>query len=239
MKELKTTHNITSNPSRFYLLDLSRSIAALCVILQHYQLFYYLSDYTLPNNFLRSQQPFYEYISYFYSFGSVAVQYFFVLSGFVFFLVYKDKVYHRAVTLRNFFILRLSRLYPLVILTLLFAAFLQLFYNELTNDYFIYKYNDIKHFILNIFLVNQWGFQNGDSFNGPAWSISIEVLLYASFFLFARLGMRNLLHVILVIILVVIFITENLISQGFFCFYIGGITYYILLGIKKSLINWK
>ena len=239
MKELKTTHNITSDPSRFYLLDLSRSIAALCVVLQHYQLFYYLPDNSMPNSFLRSQQPFYEYIHFFYSFGSVAVQYFFVLSGFVFFSVYNDKVYHKVVTLRNFFILRLSRLYPLVILTLLFAAFLQLFYNELTNDYFIYKYNDIKHFILNIFLVNQWGFQNGDSFNGPAWSISIEVLLYASFFLFARLGMRNLLYVILVIILVVIFITENLISQGFFCFYIGGITYYILLGIKKSLINYK
>jgi len=239
MKDLKTTHKLTSSPSRFYLLDLSRSIAALCVILQHYQLFYYLSDYTLPNNFLRSQQPFYEYISYFYSFGSVAVQYFFVLSGFVFFSVYNDKVYHKAVTLRNFFILRLSRLYPLVILTLFFAAFLQLFYNELTNDYFIYKYNDIKHFILNIFLVNQWGFQNGDSFNAPAWSISIEVLLYASFFLFARLGMRNLLHVILIFVLVVIFKTENLVSQGFFCFYIGGITYYILLSIKKGLTNNK
>jgi peptidoglycan/LPS O-acetylase OafA/YrhL len=239
MKEFKTTHNITSNPSRFYLLDLSRSIAALCVILQHYQLFYFLPDYTLPDNFLRSQQPFYEYIRFFYTFGSVAVQYFFVLSGFVFFSVYNDKVYHKAITLRNFFMLRFSRLYPLVILTLFFAAFLQLFYNELTNDYFIYKYNDIKHFILNIFLVNQWGFQDGDSFNGPAWSISIEVLLYASFFLFARIGMRNLLHVILVIILVIIFKTENLISQGFFCFYIGGITYYILLSIKKSLTNHK
>ena len=239
MEDLKTTHKLTSGPSRFYLLDLSRSIAALCVILQHYQHFYYLSDNSLPNNFLRSQQPFYEYIRFFYSFGSVAVQYFFVLSGFVFFAVYNDKVYHKVITLRNFFILRLSRLYPLVILTLFFAAVLQLFYNELTNDYFIYKYNDIKHFILNIFLANQWGFQNGDSFNGPAWSISIEVLLYASFFLLARIGMRNLLHVILVFILIITIKTDNLISQGFFCFYIGGITYYILLSIKKRLTNHK
>ena len=74
MKELKNTQKVTSFPSRFYLLDLSRSVAALCVILQHYQLFYYLSDYTLPKNFLRSQQPFYEYIHFFYTFGTVAVQ---------------------------------------------------------------------------------------------------------------------------------------------------------------------
>ena len=67
MEDLKTTHKLTSGPSRFYLLDLSRSIAALCVVLQHYQLFYYLSDYTLPDNFLRSQQPFYEYIQFFYT----------------------------------------------------------------------------------------------------------------------------------------------------------------------------
>ena len=239
MGEMKYTRNFTSNLSRFYLLDLSRSIAATCVILQHYQLFYYLSEYTLPKDFLRSQQPFYEYIQFFYTFGSVAVQFFFVLSGFVFFSVYNDKVYNKIVTLRDFFVLRLSRLYPLVILTLLFAAVLQLFYNELTNNYFIYQYNDIKHFFLNIFLANQWGFQNGDSFNAPAWSISIEVLLYASFFLLARIGMRNLLHVILVFILIIIIKTDNLISQGFFCFYIGGITYYILLSIKKRLTNHK
>ena len=47
------------------------------------------------------------------------------------------------------------------------------------------------------------------------------------------------MHVILVFILIIIIKTDNLISQGFFCFYIGGITYYILLSIKKRLINHK
>ena len=74
---------------RFYLLDLARAFAAICVVLQHYQHFYSITPYVYQDNFLRIQQPFYEIIKPFYQFGSVAVQFFFILSGFIFFLCTK------------------------------------------------------------------------------------------------------------------------------------------------------
>jgi peptidoglycan/LPS O-acetylase OafA/YrhL len=49
--------------------------------------------------------------------------------------------------------------------------------------YFIYPNNDLYHFVLQLFMASNWGFQAGDSFNGPIWSISIEVLVYCVFFL--------------------------------------------------------
>ena len=72
---------------RVYLLDLARAVAAICVVLQHYQHFYYVGDNQYAENFIRNQQPFYNIIEPFYQFGSVAVQFFFVLSGFIFFYV--------------------------------------------------------------------------------------------------------------------------------------------------------
>ena len=37
-------------------------------------------------------------------------------------------------------------------------------------------------FILNFFLVSGWGFEKGPSFNGPVWSVSVEIIIYFFFF---------------------------------------------------------
>ena len=69
---------------RVYLLDLARAVAATCVVLQHYQHFYYVGGNQYAENFIRNQQPFYNIIEPFYQFGSVAVQ---------FFLFYQDSFF--------------------------------------------------------------------------------------------------------------------------------------------------
>jgi peptidoglycan/LPS O-acetylase OafA/YrhL len=67
--------------------------------------------------------------------------------------------------------------------TLLFMAAMQYVYFSQVGAYFVYQNNDAFHFILQLGLASNWGWQTGDSFNGPIWSISIEVLVYALFFL--------------------------------------------------------
>ena len=47
--------------------------------------------------------------------------------------------------------------------------------------------NDLKHFLLNLAFASYWGFQDGQSFNGPSWSISAEILVYVLFFGLSRL----------------------------------------------------
>ena len=51
---------------------------------------------------------------------------------------------------------------------------------------FVYVFNDFSHFVMNVLFANYWGFQSGESFNGPSWSVSAEVLIYIVFFAVAR-----------------------------------------------------
>ena len=98
-----------------------------------------------------------------------------------FFFMYKDLIFSKSISFKNFIILRLSRLYPLHLLTLFIMLFLQLLYNYLNDSYFIYEGNNFKNFILNFLLIDQWGFTTQWSFNNPSWSISVEFLLYIIF----------------------------------------------------------
>ena len=241
--------NTANQRERFYLLDIARAVAATCVVLQHYQHFYFLPGKTLPTDFVRNQQPFYEIIKPFYLFGTVAVQFFFVLSGFIFFYMYNKLIYEKKINLKNFFILRVSRLYPLHLFTLFFVMILQIYYFNLNGEYFVNSINDFKHFIYHFFLIQQWGLAETDAFNAPSWSISVEILLYIGFFLLATLGIKNFRSAFIVLIFsVLILVINNTVANklslgtvflGFVCFYIGGVTYFIFKTIKDFILKKK
>ena len=235
-------NKLTTQIERFYLLDISRAVAAICVVLQHYQHFYFLPGKTLPLDFVRNQQPFYEIIKPFYLFGTVAVQFFFVLSGFIFFYMYNKAISERKISLKNFFILRVSRLYPLHLFTLISVMLLQAYYFNLNGEYFVNSINDLKHFIYHFFLIQEWGLSEGLAFNYLSWSISVEILLYIVFFLIATLGIKSLMSSLVVLILsvsILIFTKPMLgsVSLGFVCFYIGGVTYFIFKIISRSILK--
>lgn len=172
-------------PQRFWLLDNLRGMASLSVVIFHYQHFYFSAPGTLPTSFDRSALPFYGFLCPLYNMGYNAVQLFFVISGFVFFFVYYRPVRDQTVTGREYFVARFSRLYPLHAATLIFVAFGQWISMRLTGQFTVYSYNDFYHFVLNCFFASHWGLQSGDSFNGPVWSLSIEVVLYFLFYIYA------------------------------------------------------
>ena len=156
---------------RLYLLDFARAIAATCVVLLHYQHFY-SSDYNQQLNFVKNLQPFYNILEIFYEFGTVAVQFFFILSGFIFFMFYREKILEGVINFKNFIILRLTRLYPLHLLTLILVLAIQFFYKESYSEYFFYQSNDLENFIAHFLLIQEWGLIGETaSYNGPSWSI--------------------------------------------------------------------
>ena len=180
----------------------------------------------LPNthSFDPQQQPFYNYLSFFYLNGAKAVYLFWLLSGYIFFYNYYTAIQTYKVTTYVFFIDRFSRLYPLHLVTLLALLSLQISFFSNQQEYFIYRNNDIYHFILNLFLINYWGFEKGYSFNGPVWSVSAEVLIYFIFF-FTTLKLCNRHNVLIIFgILTAMYLLElkALFMCGFF-FYLGGI----------------
>ena len=220
---------------RLYLLDLARAFAATSVVLQHYQHFYY----DKINLFVRQDQPFFDIIGFFYLFGSQAVPFFYMLSGFIFFNFYLEKIYKKEISFKKFAILRFSRLYPLHLLTLVLVIFFQQIYLSFENDYFIFKQNNLKNFFQHFFLIQQWPFMEGglESFNAPSFSISVEMFLYISFFIISLRFLKNIVQTIMVTIIALIlyFFFESNLNLGIFLFFFGGVIYYLIKIILKYL----
>lgn len=212
-------------PKRLYLLDALRGLAALSVVVWHFQHFYYLPGGGLPENFVRNSQPFFSALRFFYESGPAAVKLFFCLSGFIFFWLYLGKIRDRKESPKNFIRKRFSRLYPLHFLTLIVVALIQLIAVVYTESHIVYRFNDLKHFILNLTLTSHWGFQDGWSFNAPVWSVSMEVFAYIFFFVFAFIGLGRVSHVFGVVILSGLLISYHPFAIVLFCFFSGGLAY--------------
>ena len=210
------------------ILHLYRFLAALSVVIFHYRIFY-SSD---VSKFAISQkiQPFYNFLLYPYEYGWMAVQFFFFLSGFVFYLTYLDKINVTEINFKKFFILRFSRLYPLHFFTLLLVVVIFL----VQGRHILLQNIDIWHLLLNFFLIQNWGMENGPSFNEPSWSISIEIMMYLIFYFIAK-NKRFVWYTtpILIIISALVFFEKKLIGYGGFCFFLGGFVFLIYEKIKK------
>lgn len=220
-------------PPRLYSLDAARGFAAFSVVIWHWQHFFFDQPGQLSETFVREKQPFYELLSPFYNHGGGnAVAFFFLLSGFVFFWLYGQSIADRSCSFKAFWLARFSRLYPLHLITLLIVLALQNVYHSLQSEYFVYGSNDLYHFILHLFFASHWGFENGPSFNGPVWSVSIEIGLYMAFFALAFSRKANVWSVsVLVGLLVVgpkLGLTNIRWTRPLESFLTGGLVYYFL-----------
>ncbi len=174
---------------KFIGIEFLRFFSSLIVLLFHYRHFSYNGTVSYLNP---REQPFYEYLRPFYDYGSIGVQIFWCISGFIFYSTYRISISNGLENSKSFIIKRFSRLYPLHFLTLIIVLLLQNIYFQNNNQFFVFHYNDIKHFILNLSFTSGWGFQNGYSFNQPIWSVSLELIVYFIFFIFMRLF--NIIH---------------------------------------------
>lgn len=210
------------------ILHLYRFLAALTVVLFHYKIFYSSNISSLPIS--SKTQPFYNFLLYPYEYGWMAVQFFFFLSGFVFYLVYLDKINVAAINFKRFFILRFSRLYPLHVFTLLLIVVIFFFQDE----HILLQNINIWHLFLNFLLIQNWGMENGPSFNEPSWSISIEIMMYLIFYIIAK-SRRFIWYTttVLIVISALVFFEKKLIGYGGFCFFFGGFVFLIYEKIKK------
>ena len=170
----------------FNALDMSRLLAACAVLFWHYQHFF-VPPVDFEFHVRRSIAPFYHQLAWAYDYGHVAVEYFWAVSGFVFAHVYLADLGARG----RFWLARLARLWPLHLLTLGVVAVLQAVYTGINGTAFIYHHQNLKHFVLNLFMAQYWGFQDNQSYNGPTWSLSTEILAYAAFWVLLP-GLRRM-----------------------------------------------
>ncbi|MGJ8535766.1 MAG: acyltransferase family protein [Parasphingopyxis sp.] len=115
-----------------------------------------------------------------FSKGYLAVDFFFLLSGFVIWLSYRDRISENGIAaVPSFLARRFARIYPLHFVVLcgaiLFALMLAATGRASPQEF------PIRELPLHLLLIQNWGFTTGLSWNDPAWSISTETAAYLMF----------------------------------------------------------
>lgn len=218
---------------RLYSLDAIRGLAALTIVIWHWQHFFALSG-SWQAVWARDWQPFYWLLKPLYLQAWAAVDLFFALSGFVFFWLYREAIRERKVKPGTFALLRFSRLWPLHALMLLVVLGLQTAFHNTTGTYFIFPAGDWGRFTANLFAVQQWVPPNADqTFNGPAWTVSIEAGLYVLFFVMCRAGLNGWKSALVVALAgIPLFHWNWFISRGLMGFFLGGVAYFAVERVR-------
>lgn len=181
----------------FFSIDIVRGVSAVAILVFHYV------HFTMGNGSIglpvarldevAALRP----LGLIRQHGALAVMLFWMISGFVFMNVYAG----RGAGGWTFFVNRFARLYPLHLLTLLIVAAVQWTSMDVFGHYLIYQLNDGWRFVLNLFMASEWGFAMPNSFNGPVWSISVEILIYFAFWIYVRTVRSTLLSAALLTVM--------------------------------------
>lgn len=182
-------------------LDALRFLLAIVIVIYHFPHFdnihFSAADMAVDLRYagerdavMMMQLPFKESLAFVYKYGDFAVRIFWMISGIVFAAFYWKPLSAQQLSVGEFLFRRFSRLYPLHLMTLVLMAALQNVYRSNFGDWFIYPNNDVLRFLLHLFMMNYWNPRFGFSFNGPFWSVSVEVFVYVAF---ALLAYANLL----------------------------------------------
>lgn len=233
-------------PNRIYSLDIMRGVAALCVVFWHWQHFHALSldPHIMPAAELitRERQPFYGVLKILYNRGYMAVDLFFLNSGFIFFWLYEARIREKLVSVSQFSILRFTRLYPLHLFCLVLVAALQAIFIYREGSPFVYEGNTVFAFVKNLLFIQGQG--QHASFNGPEWSLTIEIIMYALFAVLAIAGLLRGVWVsafLLVVGLLVARLDEGL-GRGLAGFFCGGLVFkafrWLLSSEKRRILTF-
>jgi len=154
---MKTSNDLESINQRFIYLDFLRFAFAMIVFLGHARALLTTSH------------------------AHLAVDYFFILSGFVLSHAYYQKLGQPGF-MQKFVRDRWARLYPLHFFTLMVFVLLNFWFTDITGKLLEngWSYQDGRAYtlLLNIGLLNNVGLSTlGPSWNAPAWSISVEFWL--------------------------------------------------------------
>jgi peptidoglycan/LPS O-acetylase OafA/YrhL len=173
---------IVPRPPRLDAMTGSRIIAALLVVAFHvdYMFGADAAGRTLAVSTLGADSIWPEFIDRVASAGTLGVNYFFVLSGFV--LTYNYTWFSgAALELRRFYVARVARIYPLYLLALVTAIAYRLLVGTPCSTAACVEGDRWDVGVASLFLVQSWLPFAGDALNGPAWTLCVEAFFYATF----------------------------------------------------------
>jgi peptidoglycan/LPS O-acetylase OafA/YrhL len=233
-------------------LDLFRGLAAMLVLINHLRSLL-LTDYDNSGSYFKS------FLYFITGFGHQAVVVFFVLSGFFITKTIQESYYKKTWSFQMYFVNRLSRLWTVLIPSLLFTLVLDKIGVHLFPRSYIYlgtlQYmprmnpllnSGVKEFLGNLFflqgiLVKTFGT------NPPLWSLANEFWYYIIFplFLFSiktKYALPKRVFLFLLAIGCLVFVGKD-ISLYFLIWLMGSCVYYIsnlkqFKPIAISILKW-
>ena len=110
--------------------------------------------------------------------GSIGNCFFFVTSGFLIALGYRDRIRSGGITFGDFLVKRLRKLYPLYLITNLVSLLINIFR-------FGAGVINIRRILFTLLLQNGGGLSAEYPYNGPSWFISALFVCYLAFFFIA------------------------------------------------------
>ncbi|VVO14397.1 hypothetical protein PS718_03691 [Pseudomonas fluorescens] len=177
-------------------LTFTRFVAAMMVVAFHFgKSFYPFNGDNISGRFLQ---------------GPIAVQYFFLLSGFVLSVVYASER-RQAFNSGKFWVARFARIYPIYFLSLLFSYYL--------------SPSEPLVVLLNLTLTQAWSAAHAVSMNNPGWSLSVEMFFYLMFPLILMVLTRKRLPIAVAVCIV---------SYAFLEY---GPYYLVYPGQKQQILN--
>jgi len=197
------------------------------------------------NHFVSTKEhPLYKIFSYLCKDGFMAVELFFFLSGITFLALYSARI-RGGMSGEEYAIKRFSRLWPVHIVTLVIVAFVQMLRKLAGLEQFRFPSNDLYHFILNIFMLQNSGLEMGASYNWVSWTLTVNIILYTVFYWICKKTKdeKGIFNISILFILLggemihgrwsFVFFSSN-IGRGFFSFFWGVIFIIIYKKIKDS-----
>lgn len=122
-----------------------------------------------------STPPFNTLFMFAYTHGYLMVELFFVLSGFGMYIGYADKIKNKEITFKEYMLKRLEKIYPLFFLGLILTTTLN--FTRRGGEFF-----DLWHFIMNLCLCQYGVIGTDNSYNLPAWYMSVFFICYVAFY---------------------------------------------------------
>lgn len=210
-------------------IEFLRFLGVFLIMLSHFHHFGF-EGLSQKDWYHSSEQPFYNVLKFAYTWGWTSVELFWLMSGFIFFFQYSESIRNKLVSGRKFAILRLSRIYPVHIVTALFVFGMQFWYRALVSNHesLVYPNNSFGDLVLNIFMAGNWNPYAAFSLNGPFWSVSVEIIAYVLFFLLMRYFKFPLWFTAISPVLLIVttyFLIDNTVTDGVLFFFTGGAIY--------------
>lgn len=192
------------------------------------------------------------FVGYWSIYGLFLTDLFFIISGFLFTLAYKPKIENNEITFKNFIQKRITKLFPLMIISEILMVILELVYYFLNKQWWLSELNIWNIFISILGIPTGW-FNMSYIVNMPVWYIGVLLQCYIIAFFIIKIQKKYDLSSFIYLLPIIIylsldysggtglnfFILNGATSRGIQGFFVGIIMFTILKNNEKWICSHR